>query len=97
MDIEAKARLHAIELLVTQLISEYLRMVPDPRGQVAHAGEQLHRTAQQIPIDAADLDEEARLRVRIQDVVDEILQAALRQVQAIPAAPRSWRDGYEGG
>jgi hypothetical protein len=37
MDVEVKARLYALELLTTQLISEYLRTVPEPVKQAEWA------------------------------------------------------------
>ena len=52
MAIERTSRLYALELLTTQLISEYLRSVPDPVGQVRWATEHLLGAADGMRLDA---------------------------------------------
>jgi len=50
MEIETTTRLYALELLTTQLISEYLRSVPDPDGQASWARRQLYGAADGMTI-----------------------------------------------
>lgn len=88
MSIEIEARVHAFELLLTQLISEYLRGVPDSRQQAAYAREQLARAAAQMPLPSRSLDEEAKLRVRIEEEVARVLDAALQRTVTIPLYTR---------
>jgi hypothetical protein len=42
IDLDMKARGHMLELLTTQLISEYLRTVADPGAQTKWARQHLH-------------------------------------------------------
>jgi hypothetical protein len=51
MDAELKARTHALELLITQVISENLRAVPNPTAQA-----QLAKLHLQAPVDALRVD-----------------------------------------
>jgi hypothetical protein len=97
MDIETKARVHALELLTTQLISEYLRTVPDPEAQASWAREHLHGMADQVAVETESLDEEARLRVAIKDEVSRILGAALARARSIPLVRPSYGSGKETG
>jgi hypothetical protein len=97
MDLDAAARLRAIELVVTQLVAEHLRSVPDPAEQATRAVERLHATADAMPLDAASLDEEARLRVAIKTCVTDFLDAAVKLARAATAPARDWHKGYEGG
>jgi hypothetical protein len=90
MDIETTARIYALELLVTQLISEYLRSVADPEEQARWATDHLRGAAEAMPVQAAGLDEEARIRLRVKDDVSGILAAALARAKAIPLRPPSW-------
>lgn len=84
MDIETTARMHAHELILTQLISDFLSTVPDPREQVKHARERLTRAVDEMTFNALTLDEAARLRVRMQEGVSEILDAALQRTVVVP-------------
>jgi hypothetical protein len=86
MDIDIVARLHTLELLVTQLIAEQLQSAPDPREQARSAREQLASAVTRAPLGATTLDEEARLRTRVQEAVTEILDLALRRVVVITAS-----------
>jgi hypothetical protein len=97
MDVEDKARMLALELLLTQLIAEQLRAVPDPEAQQRSAGAQLARAADELSLATESLDEEARLRVRIKEKVSAILEAALAAARAAPRQARDWQRGYEGG
>ena len=87
MDIELQARLCATELLLTKVISEYLRSAPDPREQANYAREQLRWAIARMPLEAQSLDE-AKLRVRIEDNIIKILDAALQRTTAIPLYTR---------
>jgi len=84
-------RVHALELLTTQLISEYLRTVPDAAAQTKWAREHLRGAADAMAIETESLDDEARLRVSIKGEVSRILDAAL--VRATPLAQRSRQAG----
>ena len=89
MDIEMQARLCATELLLRQMISEYLRSAPDPREQANHTREQLRWAIARMPLETQSLDDEAKLRVRIEDKIAEILDLALQRTVAIPLNTRS--------
>lgn len=93
MDLDMQAGIYALELLVTQLISEHLRTVPDARGQTRWAREHLHAAAEALAVTCDTLDEEARLRVGIKSEVARILDEALMKAQATPLIPRSWEAG----
>jgi hypothetical protein len=89
MEIELQARVYALELLTTQLISEYLRTVPDPAAQAKWAREHLHGTVDVLTVEVDTLDDEARLRVGIKSEVSRILEMALVRASATPLVPRS--------
>jgi hypothetical protein len=97
MDHDIKARLYALELLTTQLISEYLRTVPDPAAQTRWARENLHHLADGMTVETETLDEEARLRVGIKEDVSCILEAALARAKATPLRPPSNETGPQAG
>jgi putative SOS response-associated peptidase YedK len=63
MDVEMRGRMYALELLTTQLISEYLRTVPDAPAQTKWAKGHLHEAAETLAVETESLDDEARLRV----------------------------------
>jgi hypothetical protein len=88
MEVELAARVYALELLTTQLISELLRTVPDPIQQVTWGKGHLHHLADGLPVHTESLDEEARLRVRIKAHTERILDTALAQAQTAPLRPR---------
>jgi hypothetical protein len=97
MDIDMKARVYALELLTTQLISEYLRTVPDPAAQTKWAREHLHRLADGMPVETEGFDEEARLRVGIKADVSGILETALARAKTTPLRPPSYEIGPQAG
>jgi hypothetical protein len=97
MDLHMTARVYALELLTTQLISEYLRTVPDPAAQIKWAREHLHRLAEEMAVATASLDDEARLRIRIKEDVTAILDAALARAQATPLRPPAYDTGPQAG
>ena len=90
MPLELHARVRALELLTTQLISEYLRSTPEPAKQAAWARDLLHRLAEVMPVESDSLDEETRMRVRIKESVTGLLDDALARAQTVPLRPRSW-------
>jgi hypothetical protein len=51
MDLDMTARVYALELLTTQLISEYLQTVPDPAAQTKWARRHLHLLAEGMPVE----------------------------------------------
>jgi hypothetical protein len=55
MDLEMKGRIHALVLLITQFISEYLRTVPDPAAQTKWAREHLLQLAHGTPVETESL------------------------------------------
>jgi hypothetical protein len=97
MDLNMKARVYAVELLTTQLISEYLRTVPDPAAQTKWARDHLHHLADGMAVEAESLDEEARLRVSIKENVSVILETALARAKATPLRPPSYETGPQAG
>jgi|SRR6185312_2868668 len=97
MEIETTTRLYALELLTIQLISEYLRSVPDPDGQASWARRQLHGAADGMVIETASLDEEARWRLGIKDNVTRILGAALARAKTTPFRQPSYDTGPQAG
>jgi hypothetical protein len=97
MDLETKARVYALELLTTQLISEYLRTVPDATTQTKWAREHLHRLADGMVVETESLDEEARLRLSIKADVSAILETALVRAKATPLRPPSYETGPQAG
>jgi hypothetical protein len=97
VEIELKTRVYALELLTTQLISEYLRSVADPAQQARWARQHLHHAADALPIFTDNLDEEAQLRSGVKAEVSRILEAALARAQTTPLLPRSWDIGPQAG
>jgi hypothetical protein len=97
MDVEMRGRMYALELLTTQLISEYLRTVPDAPAQTKWARGHLHEAAETLTVEAESLDDEARLRVGIKGNLNRILDAALLRAQATPLIPRVWDSGPQAG
>jgi hypothetical protein len=93
MDVEMSGRVYALELLTTQLISEYLRTVPDAPAQTKWARGHLHEAVETLAVETESLDDEARLRVGIKGHLNRILDAALLRSQAIPLIPRVWDTG----
>jgi len=89
MEVELAARVYALELLTTQLISELLRTVPDPIQQAIWGQSHLHHLADGVPVHTESLDEEARLRVRIKAHTARILDTALAHAQTAPHRPRA--------
>jgi hypothetical protein len=87
MDVEMRGRMYALELLTTQLISEYLRTVPDAAAQTKWAKGHLHEAAETLAVETESLDDEARLRVGMKGHVNRILDAALLRAQATPLIP----------
>lgn len=90
MDIELKARIYALELLTTQLISEYLRTVPDPTAQAHWAADHLRLVADGLSIETESLDEEARLRASIKDHLARVLDGALARAVTTPLRQPSY-------
>jgi hypothetical protein len=97
MEIEQRARVYALELLITQLISEYLRTVPDPRGAGQWAREHLHGAADVLIVATETLDDQARLRVGIKSEVTRVLDDALARAKATPLTQRSSDMGPQAG
>jgi hypothetical protein len=97
MDLDMTARVLVLELLTTQLISEYLRTVPDPAAQTKWARQHLHLLADGMPVETASLDDEARLRVSIKERVADILRTALARAQTTPLRPPSYETGPQAG
>jgi hypothetical protein len=97
MDLDMTARVLVLELLTTQLISEYLRTVPDPAAQTKWARQHLHLLADGMPVETESLDDEARLRVGIKEGLTNILGTALTRAQATPLRPPSYESGPQAG
>lgn len=97
MDLDMKARVYALELLTTQIISEYLRTAPDPAAQTKWARQHLHLLSDGMPVETGSLDEEARLRVSIKERVTNILETALARAQTIPLRSPSYETGPQAG
>jgi hypothetical protein len=97
MDLDMKARVYVLELLTTQLISEYLRTVPDPAAQTKWARQHLHLLADGMPVETVSLDDEARLRASIKESLTNILGTALARAQTTPLRPPSYETGPQAG
>jgi hypothetical protein len=97
MDLDMTARVYALEMLTTQLISEYLRTVPDPAAQTNWARQHLHLLADGMPVETESLDDEARLRVSIKESLTNILGTALARAQTTPLRPPSYESGPQAG
>jgi hypothetical protein len=97
MDLDMRARFYALELLTTQLISEYLRTVPDPAAQTKWASEHLPGMTDALAVETETLDEEARLRVSIKENVTRILDTALARAKSIPLVRPSYDTGPKAG
>lgn len=92
-----EARVYALELLTAQLISEYLRTVPDPAAQAKWARDHLHHLADGMPLETESLDEEARLWVGIKTKESGILETALAPARVTPLRPPSYETGPREG
>jgi hypothetical protein len=88
MDLDMRSHVYVLELLATQLISEYLRTVHDPKAQESWARTQLHEVAETMLVDAQGFDDEARLRLGIKEQVTRILGTALLRTLAVPPISR---------
>ncbi len=97
MESPLRARIYALELLTTQLISEYLRATPEPAKQAEWARDHLQRLAEIHTVESDSLDDEARLRLAIREDIAGILDAALARAQSLPRRPRSWDIGPQAG
>jgi hypothetical protein len=59
MDVEMRGRMYALELLTTQLISEYLRTVPDAAAQTKWARGHLHEAAETLMVETESLSSDS--------------------------------------
>jgi hypothetical protein len=85
-----KSRIYALELLTTQVISEYLRSVPDPAAQAQWAKQHLHALADALRVEANGFDDEARLRVGIKADISRIIDDVAARAQTIPLRQPSY-------
>ena len=90
MDIELESRVCALELLTAQLISEYLRTVPDPNAQASWAREQLVRLADDMAMRTDRVDEEARFRAAVKEHIRNILDQATARAVKMPMRQPSY-------
>jgi hypothetical protein len=68
---------YALEMLVTQIIAEQFQSVPGARERPRDARDCLSALVDQMQFDGMMLDEEARLRPRVRECVNDILDVAL--------------------
>lgn len=96
METELSARIYALELLTTQLISE---TCAKSRSRCANevGTRALHPLAEVMPADAETFDEEARPRVGVKAYVNGILDEALARAKAALPIQRSWDIGPQAG
>lgn len=81
MDIQTTARLSALELLTTELLSAHLLTVPDSEFEVNWAIEQLRKAVDAMEIGSGTAKEITVLREAVKDELSRILKAALAQVK----------------
>ena len=83
MHIQTMARLSALELLTTELLSAHLLTVPDPEPDVAWAVDQLNKVVDAMPTRDLSAGETVKLRTAVKDDLSRILKAALAQAKQV--------------
>jgi hypothetical protein len=94
MDIQTTARLSALELLTTELLSAHLLTVPDPESEVTWAIDHLRNAIDAMPIGNGTAKEMATLRAAVKDDLNRILKAALAQAKQV--GRQRWDVGIAG-
>jgi len=93
MEIDLAARVHAVELLTTQLVSEYLRSFPDAAARALSARGELSRLADNLSLGSDRPDEAARLQAAIKHELARLLDGALARAEGMklqqPSYPAS--------
>jgi hypothetical protein len=82
MDIQTTARLSALELLTTELLSAHLLAVPDSELEVNWAIDHLRHTVDAMPSSGTAKDM-AKLREAVKDELSRILKTALAQAKQV--------------
>jgi hypothetical protein len=83
MDIQMTARLSALELLITELLSARLLTVPDAELEVTWAIDHLSNVADAMPIGNGTAKDATTLRAAVKDDLSRILKAALVQAKEV--------------
>ncbi len=83
MDIQTTARLSALELLTTELLSAHLLTVPDSELEVTWAIDHLRSVVDAMPFGNATAKDMATLRAAVKDELSRILNAALAQARQV--------------
>jgi hypothetical protein len=83
MDIQTTARLSALELLTTELLSARLLTVPDPELEVTWAIDNLCEAVDAMALGKGSAEDVARLPAAVKDDLSRILKAALAQAKQV--------------
>jgi|SRR5271156_4860359 len=83
MDIQTTARLSALELLMTELLSAHLLTVPAAEFEVTWANDHLREAVDAMPIGNGTARDVAMLRAAVKDDLSRILKAALAQAKGV--------------
>ena len=83
MDIQTTARLSALELLITELLSAHLLNAPDSEREVSWAIDHLSNRVDAMPIGNGTAKDLATLREAVKDDLSQILKAALTQAKQV--------------
>ena len=83
MDIQTTARLSALELLTTELLSAHLLTAPDPELEVTWAIDHLRSVVDAMSIGSGTAKDTATLRAAVKDDLSRILKTALAQAKGV--------------
>jgi hypothetical protein len=81
MDLETRARLYAVEILLSHMIGGKLRSLPQPGERAARALGTLLPDVERITVADGNPDAEAVLRGRVHSALAAIFDGALRQLE----------------
>ena len=83
MHLQTTARLQALELLITELLSAHVLTVPDSALEVSGAIDRLCNVADAMPIGNGSAKDKATLRAAVKDDLSRILKAALAHAKQV--------------
>jgi hypothetical protein len=91
MDIQTTARLSALELLTTELLSARLLTVPDPELEVTWAIDHLCQAVDATAPGKGSTEDMTRLSAAVKEDLSRILKAALAQAKQVDQ--QRWDEG----